>query len=112
MTTEDFKAWERGDTSTYAGFKVQPKLDLGRQDKPQDDNPKAHGWVVTGEHGCNVMPGCTWAKSKEEALTLIDVYAAVGGKPDFEWALTNEARDVGQRFWHLLRAVQRTAGKI
>lgn len=104
--TEDFVKWERGDSGSYAGFGVKPKRDFGRHDKPQDDNPKAHGWVVIGGHGTNALPGATWANSYEEAFNLIDVYVAVGGKPGFEWALTEEARDVGQKFWHLLRAIR------
>jgi hypothetical protein len=107
----DFDSWKRGDTVRYADFTVKPKHDM-HSETAQPGCPEPHGWVVTGQHNCNVMPGATWAKSKDEALGLIDVYCAVGGKPDFDWGLTDEANIVGQRFWHLLRAIQRMTGKL
>lgn len=49
-------------------------------------------WYVT-ENGANILPGATYGTSEEQALQLADVLLAVD-------------RD-GQRFWHLLRAIQR-----
>lgn len=111
INARDFETWKRGDTSSYSGFTVKPKRDMTGW-PIQPGCPEPHGWVVTGEHNCNAMPGATWAKSKDKALGLIDVYCAVGGKPDFQWGLSEEAREVGQRFWHLLRAIQRMTGNL
>lgn len=112
---EDFAKWERGIIASYAGFTISPKKDFGKWEKPQEGCPKPHGWVVCGEFGTNALPGGTWAKSFEEASALINVYAAVGGKPGFLWATSPETRDeaaeVGQKFWHLLNAI-RFFGKV
>lgn len=108
---KDYEDWRAGNTTSYAGFTVKPKHDMGGW-PTQDGCPEPHGWVVTGEHGCNALPGATWSKDRDGALAMIDVYCAVGGQPDHQWALSDEARVVGQRFWHLLRAIQRMTGAI
>lgn len=84
----DYNAWKRGDCVQYAGFKVQPKLDMPRFAS------STHGWVVTQPGKGNVMPGATWAKSINEALQLIDVYIVVDGDAN--------------KFWHMLKAIQRS----
>ena len=98
---QDYADWKNGNTSEYAGLWVKPKLDFGSPELNtayvQEGCPEAHGRVVV-EKGCNVLPGATWAKSREEALTLIDVFLAADRN--------------GQKFWHLLRAIQRMTGKI
>jgi hypothetical protein len=53
------------------------------------------GFFVTTTHegGVNAMPGATWFKTVVDALQAIDVFRAVDGD--------------GQKFWHLLRAINR-----
>jgi len=45
------------------------------------------------EGGCNIAPGATYFKSREDALQAIDILKVVDGD--------------GQKFWHLLRAIDR-----
>jgi hypothetical protein len=62
----------------YAGFTIRESRD---------------GKFIVTENGANIMPGATYGRTEEEALQLVDVLLAVD-------------RD-GQKFWHLLRAIQR-----
>lgn len=88
-------AEETATTTEYAGLFVKFTKCAGAA-------PGQPGYVVVDEHDCNVMPGATFGRTREEALQLIDVYRAVDGD--------------GQKFWHLLRAIQRgmrtTGGKV
>jgi len=54
-------------------------------------------WYVT-EGGANILPGATYGESSDQALMLADVLLAVD-------------RDA-QKFWHLLRAIQRGNGSL
>lgn len=96
---QDYADWKNGNTTTYAGFTVRPKRDMGGW-PTQEGCPEPHGWVVTPESQAiiNALPGATWSASVNGALTLIDVFLAV--------------EQDGQRFWHLLRAIQRMTGVI
>lgn len=57
--------------------------------------PGQPGYVVVNKDNANVMPGATFAKTLQQAMRMIDVYRVVDGD--------------GQKFWHLLRAIQRGA---
>lgn len=70
-------------TIEYAGLTIKP----GREGKEI-------AWRVLRD-GANVMPGATWGRTEEEAMQLADVWLAV--------------EEDSQRFWHLLRAIQRQA---
>lgn len=74
--------------SVYAGFKIQESDRCGAA-------PGQHGWQVSRD-GVNPLPGGTYGTSRESALQLVDVFCAV-----------DDSLDPGQRFWHLLRAIQR-----
>ncbi len=67
----------------YAGFTIKPGYERDQI-----------VWRVLGPEGhTNMLPGATYGRSEEEALQLADVLLAVDGD--------------GQKFWHLLRAIQR-----
>lgn len=91
----DREAWERGDTMSYAGYKIVPKRDFGNSHYLINGVKVTHGWVVT-DGVCNVIPGATWARTKEQACHLIDVYLAAD-KDD-------------TKFWHMLRMVKGCKG--
>lgn len=56
-------------------------------------------WHVLDSSGMiNVLPGATFAGSEQQAMMLADVYLAADKDP--------------QRFWHLLRAIQRATGTL
>lgn len=75
-------------THEYAGFTIRESDHCGAA-------PGAHGFAVS-KGGINPLPGATYGSSLESAYQLIDVLMA-----------TDENVDHGQRFWHLLRAIQR-----
>ncbi len=60
---------------------------------------KAHpdGRVLVTKGGVNVMPGATWFRSMVDARAGVDILEAVEGD--------------GQRFWHLMRALQWAKGE-
>jgi hypothetical protein len=82
---------EKNTTTEYAGLFVRYTERAGAA-------PGEPGYVVIDENGANVMPGATYSKTREGALRLIDVYRAVDGD--------------GKKFWHLLRAIQRSTGEL
>ena len=69
----------------YAGLTI-------REGTERIGNETVPAWRVL-ENGANILPGATWGRSEEEALQLADVLLAVDRDP--------------QKFWHLLRAIQR-----
>lgn len=92
-TRRDLESWTRGDSISVGGLTVKPKRDL-----PPN---VSHGWNVC-KGGCNVLPGATWGKSRDEALFLLHAYVAAG-----------EDSDVGGvKFWALVRAIQYATGEL
>lgn len=92
MTDEEYALWAGdGYKAEYAGFWIKPKKDFGSGfwDAPTRRHVK-EGWVICKD-GCNAMPGATWAHNLAEAHQMIDAFMAV----DCD----------GQKFWHLLRAI-------
>lgn len=88
----DYRDWKNGNVIRYDGYTVQPSTDFGTK-----GTLESHAWVIC-KGGCNAMPGATWASSQRDAMMLISVLEAVGGD--------------GQKFWHLLRAIQYATGMI
>ena len=103
----DYEEWRANRTThSYSGFTIKRSTDFGIGDDPK---PGEHGWVIVKD-GCNAMPGATWAHTVKGAHQLIDVYLAVGGADLPPYSGAEDARKAhhahGQRFWHLLRAIQ------
>ena len=93
MTQYEYNCWRDASVTTdYAGFRIKAKKDFGEHGfwEPKIRDNIKEGWVVT-RGGCNPMPGGTWGRTQKEAQQLIDVFLAV--------------EEDGQRFWHLLRAI-------
>lgn len=67
----------------YAGYRIPEPNDQGK--------------VIVTRNGTNPMPGATWFRTQEDAKAGVDILEAVG-------------RD-GQRFWHLMRALQWAKGE-
>lgn len=68
----------QGSHIEYAGYVIKP--------------PNRDGKVIVTKDGANIMPGATWFRNADDAHAAIDILEAVGGD--------------GQKFWHLLRALQ------
>ena len=117
MTQREYDEWKTGSvTTSYADLTIVPKRDFGST-PCYDAKLRGHfaeGWVVvhaSGAYkGANALPGATWAKTRKGARQMIDVYKAVGGgragQTDSRgFLIKDDEPEIGQRFWHLLRAI-------
>lgn len=106
MDQREYDEWRDGNvTTTYADFTIKPKRDFGlhgfHDPKMRGTSNVKEGWIVV-QGGCLATPGGVWAHTKEGAMQMIDVMKAVGiDSAKYEAPL-------GQRFHHLLRAINRT----
>lgn len=84
---------------SYAGFEIWPKRDFGPSGYWIDGKTVTSGFVVCpeGQRIVNAMPGATWFQTVEDAEQGIDVFLAAGQD--------------AQRFWHLMRAINRPQDK-
>lgn len=65
-------------------YRIVPKQDFGRRGFWIDGAWVKTGFVVT-RNGCNCMPGATWFRTVEDAMTGIRVFEETGGGDAF-WA--------------------------